>query len=254
MSSGLSHTSFIHARAEDTDHRIGLGVVLGAGNDAWQQYEAFLSGPEYAQLQRQRTQEARNSFCLGRMAAKSAAGKLTGNAASSVSVGHGIFGFPVIEPNPDGICLSIAHTGSSGAALCYSEKLLMGIDMELIRETNSPAMLSTFTEQEKQMRIAGLDALLRHHLLWSAREALSKALRTGFLVPLPLLEVSSIAPTPYGYKMGFVHFSLFEAIAFELGDYLLAMVFPKKLQVDMTFAPRLSAVYEEYIQNNTCPT
>lgn len=240
MSSGYKHHQLLYGKAEDLSHQIGLSIITEeAGSNAWREYISFLSEPEQAQLSRQRTPDARNSFCLGRAAAKSAASRLTGNAMSSISVGHGIFGFPVIEPNPAGLCLSIAHTSSSGAALCYPEKLMMGIDMEQIREENSPAMLSAFTEQEKQMRAAGIDPLLRHHLLWSAREALSKTLRTGFLVPLPLLEVSSIASMPDHYKLEFVHFTLFTCVAFELEGYLLALVFPKKLQLDLKFVAEL---------------
>jgi 4'-phosphopantetheinyl transferase len=68
-----------------------------------------------------------------------------------------------------------------------------------------------------------------HHrmlLLWSLKEALSKALRCGLTVPFCLLEVSSLVRLPGGVRARFENFSQYEGFAFCAAPFSLALVMP----------------------------
>lgn len=239
MSTAFQFHRIIPFTLENSPVQVGFSMLVRPDTEAWKEHVSRLADAEQEQLFRMRTDAARNSFCLGRMAARGAAALLAGEVQAPFAIAHGVFGYPVITPNPRSLSLSIAHTDTSALALCYPEQLMMGADIEKISAAGSPVMRSSFTEQEQQMQLPGISEILTHHLLWSAREALSKALRTGFLVPLPMLEVRSIQQQEHLYHIDFVHFHLFRALAFEAGSYLVALVYPRKATPSLQFVRSL---------------
>lgn len=222
-----------------------LSIVIDNRKEAWQSYIQHLSGEEYLLLQNQKTEEAKNSFCLGKIAAKTTIDKFLQVPFNTLTIKHGVFGFPVIHPETKGIQVSIAHTASSGTAVSFSEKFPIGIDMEILNITHNATIQTALINREVEL-IQKTQETLYSHIIWSAKEALSKALKTGFLLPIPLLEIKSISPQENCYKVEFKNFSLFTGIVFQLKEYIIALVVPTRLTVNTDFISAIHKRSREY--------
>ncbi len=213
-----------------------ISLILNTDQEAWKAFLRDMTEAEYQQLLKLRTSDAKNSFCFGKISAKMAISKLNHHPVNEISIDHGIFGFPLIYPHLKGYHISIAHTANSGIAICYNEKYLIGIDLEKVELTNDQTILTSLTDKEIKMKFSmDLPDTLFYHILWSAREALSKAIRTGYLISLPLLEVKSISTISNYHKIEFEHFNMFVGIVLQVSDQVIALVIPQKLTVNTDF-------------------
>ena len=79
-------------------------------------------------------------------------------------------------------------------------------------------------------------------MLWTAKEALSKILKTGMMVPFELYETTTIAATPYGLSFEFKNFAQYKAEIFFEMPYCFAMAYPKKSRLN--YNPILPVVFQ----------
>lgn len=231
------HSNYIQTiQASYLDEKVELLVAAIFDNspEAWSQHVQELTEKEYRLLQNHRTPDAKNSFCLGKIAAKRAISLLFQIPLNKITIEHGVFGFPVIQPDSKGIQVSIAHTAHSGIAVCFNEKYPVGIDIEELSYVHNTTIKTALTEKEIRLT-SGMPDTLYYHIIWSAKEALSKAVKTGFLLPLPLFEVKSVHKKANYYKIDFENFSLFTGIAFQLREYIVVLVVPTRLTLNMGF-------------------
>lgn len=235
----------IQVNYQDELSEFALSVVIDNRKEIWKHYIQYLSEEESQLLQNQKTTEAKNSFCLGKFAAKKAVSYFSQTPLNTLTINHGVFGFPVVHPVNKGMQVSIAHTAYSGIALGFNEKYPVGVDMELLDATHNTTIRTTFTGKELQLA-GGVQETLYCHIIWSAKEALSKAIKTGFLLHLPLLEIKSIAPKENFYKVEFEHFSLFTGIVFQLKEYIIALVVPTRLTINTEFVNTIQKQSNQY--------
>lgn len=218
--------------AESSD----LALCLLSNSDPifWQTQKATLSPAEQEKCERLGPAGAKNSFCLGNAAAKKAIGQLAGKPESGgAEIAYGVFGYPIVRGAGAGLSVSIAHSESAAAALAFRENIMAGIDLEQVRETNCDTIRSILTTAERQMGEAlPLDETLFLHHAWTAREALSKALRTGFLLPAKLLELQSIKPNQGFFDIAFAQCTLFRGISFAWQNHVVSIVLPSKCSLD----------------------
>jgi 4'-phosphopantetheinyl transferase EntD len=220
------------------------------------------SGTDYAELARHlhplefvyydslRFEMRIKSYLSGRLAAKRAVAALTGEEnLSGVLIRNGIFSQPILTAGMNNIQVSITHCDDFGAALAYPESHPMGIDIEKIDSEKRDVFEGQMTEAEKG-RIRSLsicyDAGLT--LLWTAKEALSKVLRTGLTTPLTVYEVSEITVCDLCFTCYYKNFGQYKALSFILGDYLCSLVHP--LNSAMTFDVRPLRAYFESLGVN----
>jgi 4'-phosphopantetheinyl transferase EntD len=216
---------------------LSINLLINNAENAWQEFETHLSDPELKSLQQKITPAAKNGFSMGRIAAKKALSHFTNRDFKETSIEPGIFGFPVLVPNPDDLCVSIAHTDKAAIAICYSEKLICGIDIELIDSNKNAIMQSVFTTTELELkRPTTLDDSLFLHLLWAAREALSKSLKTGFLIPILLFEISEIIESAGYFTIYFKNFPFMKGLASINNGYMIVIVIPYKLKLQDVFS------------------
>jgi len=159
--------------------------------------DAWLRPRERAALVRLRAPRRRRDFRLGRFAAKQALALLEGcegvEAQRRFEVLPARGGAPLAfrEGAPLDVTLSISHSDGWAAAGVQRGCGRLGCDLERV-EARSPAFVEDyFTRGEQEFVAAGRerDRPLRATLVWSAKEAVMKALGEGLRLPPPEVAV-----------------------------------------------------------------
>jgi len=162
--------------------------------------EDFLSDAELQKLAQMRFLRRREEWLLGRWTAKrllvAAVPALAGTLPIKWTISNEADGQPYVLIGDQRLagCLSISHRG--GQAVCAwtsAQGVGLGIDLERI-EPRSPAFVSDyFTAAEQKTLIAGAARERDAVLVWSAKEAMLKALGKGLRLDTRAVEVVRIA-------------------------------------------------------------
>ncbi|WP_156130457.1 4'-phosphopantetheinyl transferase family protein [Paenibacillus durus] len=172
------------------------------------------------------------SYLIGRYAAKYAISSLLGNInVKYIRIENGFFGQPMIVGYPleRGVQVSISHSGLLGAAISFFEDCPTGVDIEVVNAANSSLLYKTISVREQELLVLlPIAQEVSLTLLWTAKEALSKAIRTGFTLDLEILEVKQIIVADSGYEVNFSHFPHFRVISHHYNDYIFSIAFPYK--------------------------
>ena len=215
-------------RRDDGEHRSTL--CLADDDPAGPGRPTRLHPDEAGYLAGLRYPKRRSDYLIGRHVGKRAVASLAGEAdQAAFQIARGVFGQPVVRGTARaGVQVSITHSGAAAAAVAFDEAHPMGIDLELVDEARMPTLLRQLSEDERAL-VDGLGLPLAEAAVrvWSAREALTKALRTGLTVPMPLLEVSAAVPVPGGIRFEFRNFFQYAALTARVGAYCLAVALPR---------------------------
>lgn len=179
--------------------------------------------------------EARKkSYLLGRYCAKQAICHLLQiSSPSSISIVSGEFRYPLIRGiNQNGLSLSLAHSGSSGLALAHFDTYLCGVDIESINSVSNSSIRSLLTDSEKLLLSQlPLDEKAALTLAWSAKESLSKAVKTGLTIPFSFFEIVSIERHALHYEVSYKHFRQYTSINFPTNEMMLSIAKPKTVAI-----------------------
>ncbi len=155
------------------------------GHDSW------LGPRERAALRRFRLSPRRAHWRLGRWAAKRALSAYLGPPGSPrrldlerLEILAAPDGAPEahLDGEPLGLALSISHRTDRGAGLVAPPGVRLGIDLERIEPRSTRMMRDFFTPGELELVLATPHGEERHRiaaLIWSAKESMLKAQRTG---------------------------------------------------------------------------
>jgi 4'-phosphopantetheinyl transferase len=146
-------------------------------------HDRWLSEPERAFLSGQRIPKRRADWRLGRWAGKAAVAAWRGVAPEAVVILAAEDGAPEasIDGQDAGVSLSLSHRAGRALAAVADPPLAVGCDLEPI-EPRSPAFLREWLgagERELVVAQSGRRRDLAANLVWSAKEAASKARREG---------------------------------------------------------------------------
>lgn len=192
----------------------------------------YLSAAEKEQYSGFKYPRRRNSYLLGKLAAKMAVAEEQDDL-SEIQVDHGILCQPLVAGSDRKI--TITHCDTLGAAVDYDPRLLLGVDMELVDEKAMDALRRiTSKEEEALMKDLGPELAPTHFLtlLWTAKEAMSKVLQTGFTVPTDLFEIKACTRGEQGVISQFKNFPQFKAISVLRREYVFTIVLPAKAMTD----------------------
>ena len=179
------------------------------------------------------------SYLLGRFAAKKAVAALTSEEnLTNIFIQAGIFQQPVVVSGKHNLQVSITHCDDFGAALAFPETHPMGIDIEVIDPAQRAILERQMTEAEKEKIIflpVAYDMGIT--LLWTAKEALSKALKTGLMTPFEVFEISKIEFRENYAICYYKNFTQYKVTAFTLGSYVCSIVHPLKSELHLDIEP-----------------
>ncbi|SDD51822.1 4'-phosphopantetheinyl transferase superfamily protein [Paenibacillus sp. CF095] len=186
----------------------------------------------YSSLQ---IEKRKRSFLMGRFCAKKAIQLYTDfGDYRKIIIRRGVFQQPVVNmPLYSNIQVSITHCNDMGAALAFSEEHAMGIDIEKISRDAS-AIDSIVTIKERNLiKTLSLDSYVALYLMWTAKEALSKILKTGFTTPPQIFEINRIDIHSDHVSSEYTNFSQFMATSFQAGYYMISIAHPKRTIMDL---------------------
>lgn len=190
----------------------------------------FLSDDEYNFFTRIKNHTAKNSYLCGRYVAKNALLDLTKTYdPKTFSIGNGIFGQPVVSVAQfSNLQVSISHSSKYFAALAFFEECPMAIDVEEMNSERNSSAITQMTNYEIYEIIPKIDIINPALLLWTAKEALSKVLRTGLHVDFKVFEVDRIYYQNGNFVGNFKNFSQYKFTSYSNQNLILTTVIPEK--------------------------
>lgn len=233
------HVQSVVLQREAECHQARFASV---GRDAYETLEAgrreILHVNELAYFDPLPSESRRVSFLLGRYAAKLALRVHLGSPKlSEIDIVPGVFKNPVVcFPMEYPWQVSITHMDTMAGAIAFPMVHPMGLDVEKIDAARTSVMASQCREAEiREVEKTGLKLDAACALLWTAKEAVSKALGTGLMCPFELLEVQSIARMgPGQYQGSFRALAQYGFRSWIQGRRVLSIALPKK--TEMSFA------------------
>lgn len=216
----LSHVSFQHLKEDPNSFLHPLE-------------ETYFSGLSYPRRQ--------HSYLLGRYCAKQAIKAYYKDFdLRNIAIESGVFDHPVVTymPGPP-LQISISHTDTLGAALAFPETHPMAIDVETICPSKGDAIKSELSPAEQKLwfhlRKEKGDEAAQLTVLWTVKEALSKALKCGLTVPFEVLEVEVIREQENFVISTFKNFKQYQALSFCLDAHVCSIVYPIRtsLKIDV---------------------
>jgi 4'-phosphopantetheinyl transferase len=125
--------------------------------------------------------------------------------------------------------LTIAHCHDAAVAIAFQTGHPIGVDLEFIEGNKSQVLEGQFTPVELQrLKLLQETDEDSYYFLWTAKEALSKAIKCGLTVPFEVLEVKEIVQTgTHAYVSSFKNFSHYQAYSWIKYQHVLSVVLPK---------------------------
>ena len=218
-----------------------LGFLCNTNQTSDAQLQSFLC-PDEIQHYQSLTNLKRIAFFNGRYIAKRCLSyTIPGIRMQDLSITNGIFGQPLLSGNAD-LHLSISHNDQASACIIFPRSHPMGLDIQKLQYDNTSAIKSQLTTEECE-----IDEYFYTHL-WASKEALSKILQTGLLIPFSVLEVRDIEFLDGFVINYFKNFWQYKAISFQWQDYICAIVLPANTHLDMpVLLKELSGKHQFYL-------
>ena len=218
---------------------IDEGWLTCVGIDAFDsnesQWTQWLHPEEAAYYHSSLADKRKKSFLLGRVCAKTAYKQTNPQEdASKINIRTGIFKDPVLQ-NQTAIQwqIGITHSNTLAAALVFPATHPMAIDVEDYDTKRAKTMKTQCKPEELRcLEEIGLGNEAACAVCWTAREAVSKALRTGMTCPFELLGITSIKPHADGGITGlFANFCQYQFRSWVIEDKVLSIVLPKRTRL-----------------------
>ncbi|WP_139490680.1 4'-phosphopantetheinyl transferase family protein [Brevibacillus dissolubilis] len=209
-------------------------------------HHPFLHPNEQAVYMKYEHARRQKSYLLGRYVAKQATAKLIGETQlSRVEIRQGVFQFPIVgHPTSSNVQVSLSHCDDFACAVAFPEEHPLGIDIEeinpdrntLIRDQATPAELRLLSQLP-----LGEDVAMT--TLWTAKEALSKILRTGMMTPFSLFEMEKLTVADGVVTGEYTNFAQYKLVSFQLGGYICTIAAPRRTELSSLQIGRIQAQF-----------
>lgn len=177
----------------------------------------------------------KNSYLLGRVAAKQAIRSFLkiNIIPNEILIDSGVFSFPVVRcSHPAQV--SITHCQNIAIALAYDESHPLGIDLEQIDERKADVIKSGLSPEELQLaRSLNMAESVAFTVFWSARESVSKILKTGLTIDFKWLEIHKLSGNGRAYESQFSQLMQYKVLSCISGAYVCSVALPRNTTADM---------------------
>ena len=208
--------------------------------------EEFLSESEKEQLGSFPFAAKQQGFLLGRLAAKSALGALLPEPdLRRIEIRSGVYGQPLVHhPRVGSAEVTVSHSHGLAVALAFSAEYPMGIDLETVSAIAAGTIigeLEASAPEQAWLATASVDDATACCVLWTAREALGKALKIGLNCPLGILSLTDIraigeATRSEGTWVGrYLNFPQCQCLSQVKGGRVLSLAMPKEAELSSQF-------------------
>ena len=202
----------------------------------------ILNTDELSYLKQVKAPARKKNYVLGRYVAKKSIGRYIKEPdLKTITIKQGTFTHPCPEhPNKPTPNITISHSHNIAIAIACSHEHPLGIDIEKMTDKNKAAIERSSTEQEKK-QLQKLNDIkhpfpLHQTALWTIKESLSKAIRTGLMTPFKLIEATNLTPEEHVWTNHFKNFSQYKCHTWSIHEnevtYILSLSLPKKSNID----------------------
>lgn len=212
-------------RRKEADYFSGFGFVRSSLTELITQVELLhMAERQYADSLK--FDRRKHSYLLGRIAAKLAIINITSQQPDSIYIDNGIFQFPIVnQVVGQSIQVSISHCDDIAVALAFPEKHPIAIDIERINEEQAQAIQQQLSHHEQFILSGyGFSPGEGNTMLWTIKEALSKILRTGLMMDLKILEVSTLKVNGDFWESTFTCCKQYKGITRICDSYVISIV------------------------------
>lgn len=202
---------------------------------------AWLSDAEQAQFAALRLVPKQQGFLLGRLAAKRALGALLAEPdLRRIDIYNGVFGQPLVRhARAGGIDVSVSHSHGMAVALAYPAAWPMGIDLERVSAASVDTVLAELglsSAEQAWLASGAAERAAMCGVLWSAREALGKSIKTGLNCPLHILALGAIDATALdggpAWRGAYLNFPQSRCLSQQRGGRVLSLALPREVEAD----------------------
>lgn len=230
-------------------YRVSLNLSKIKEAERVTEIKNILHYDEYKYFETLKYRRRINSFLLGRYSAKKAISALIGEGnLKKILIKNGIINQPVVVCEYcSNIQVSLTHCNNLAAAVAYDDMLVLGIDIENNNQQVNEVAGTGLTEHEKELAYR-IPSLYKGFpaTIWTIKESLSKALKTGLTIPFNILEVNSIDVCDGYYSSTFSNFAQYNSISFIVGDCICSITYPKNVEIDMDIKRIKRSLYNFY--------
>jgi len=196
------------------------------------QKATFLNHRELQDFLQLRLQRRKYSYLLGRFTAKKVLDHFIPEfTMTDWWISAGVFTQPILfGPKSSTIQMSITHTLRYSYVLIYPVHHPMAVDAEQIKSGNFEKIYSqlTLSEREYCRSFSSADMMATMH--WTAKEALSKTLRTGMMTPYNMFEIEHTEFKEGLWYQYFRNFAQYKAVSLESKRQIVTIVIPKNTE------------------------
>jgi phosphopantetheinyl transferase len=200
--------------------------------------EEILSEREKEQLGGYQFAAKQQNFLLGRLAAKCALGALLPERdLRRIEIRAGEHGQPLVQhPQAGSAEVTVSHSHGLAVALAYSAAYPMGIDLETVSAVSATTIigeLEASAPEQAWLAVAGVDDATACCVLWTAREALGKALKVGLDRPLGALSLTEIRTVGEGNWVGrYLNYPQCQCLLQAHGGRVLSLAMPREAELN----------------------
>lgn len=217
-------------------YKATLAIASRTYSELHSEMQQYLHHNEMLQFAAFSSLRRQHSFLLGRYLAKHALRNLTPRSRlNDFDIRYGVFHQPVVfVKDHSNMQVSIAHSGNGGAAAAFPEDCLMAIDIEKIEQSRPWNDILNLSMNEKnivrKMNYSDNEILT---IMWTVKEGLAKALKTGFTAGMELFEIESTCEHAHYVESAFTHFPHFKAYSWSSHQCCWSLVVPKTIFIDI---------------------
>lgn len=209
-------------------------IILGVCNISSMQEETnlkeYFTMKEWTKYNNYRRTHRKLSYVCGRLAAKYAINMLyTEQDMKEIEIDNGIFHEPYLPlSSKTSSFISIAHSKNVGVALVSRNIPYIGIDIEENNKKYVNNIRISLSDAEKRILCDNQLEIFA----WTAKEALSKVLKTGMSTTFRIYEISHVYEEDNVYYAKFRYFPQYKAVSICCNTFWITIVVPKNLEVD----------------------
>ncbi|WP_442887502.1 4'-phosphopantetheinyl transferase family protein [Congregicoccus parvus] len=188
----------------------------------------WLKEGELERHARFRVQHARDDFLAGRIATKSALAAIVPHTQPHAwEIVGGIWRQPCVRGPSAGLAVTLAHADGAAVAVAHDDRWTCGIDLERTTRDAADVVRTQVSPAESAWAEAAPGDASRWMLLWTAREAIGKAARTGLLFPETLPATRDWRQEPNGsWRAALGDSDLLSIVAVCSGEWTLSLLVP----------------------------
>ena len=214
---------------DEKEQKYRLILSTGKYDNSIQKFRSSLSKDEIEILNNFKVISRQNEFITGRILAKNNVLLIKEKIKpTDINIISGVWGFPIFDTNGiNKMWVSIAHSSEYAASLLSEAGTHpIGVDIEEINPNNEVTLAFFLSKYKKSF------TLEEKHIYWAAKEAVSKALRTGFTISETFFEISEITLHNSIYTIAFKHLPRLQVLTWIKNNIVISIAYPKELEFD----------------------